>query len=93
MPPVVNTTELPGGKIDDRGRDLVALVRDDPALDGETLRSEELGKRVAALVLARPVVHAVGDRQHSRVHTASFVFSTSVMSEITMVLSIAFTMS
>ena len=81
------------GEVGDRLGDLVALVGDDPALDREPVRLEQLGERVAAQVLARAVVHAVRDRQHGRVHTASFVFSTSVTSEMTIVLSIAFAMS
>ena len=81
------------GEIGDRAGDLVALVGDDPALDREPVCLEQLGERVAALVLTRAVVHPVRDRQHGRLHTASFVFSTSVTSEMTMVLSIAFAMS
>ena len=82
-----------GGELGDRGRDLVRLVGDDAALHREALALEQLGERVAAAILARPVVDAVRDRQHGGVHTGSFVFSTSVTSVIVIALSIAFAMS
>ena len=53
VPPVVSTSELRAGQVDDRVRDLVGLVRDDAPLDVESLAREQLGERVAAPVLAR----------------------------------------
>jgi len=74
-----------------RGRDLVALVGNDAALDVVTVSAQQLLERVAAPVLRLAARHAVGDGQHRRFH--SFVFSTSVISLSTMPLSIAFAMS
>ena len=80
-------------ELDDRRRDLARLVGNDPALDVVAVGGEQLGEQVAARVLARAGDDAVGDREHGRLHTSSFVFSTSVTSAMTISLSIAFAMS
>ena len=87
-------TGAPAGKVGDRGRDLVALVGHDPALDAKPSASRSSASVSPLAVFARAVMDAVRDRQHGGVHTASFVFSTRVTSEIgSSSLSIAFAMS
>jgi hypothetical protein len=61
----------------ERPRDLLALVRHDAALDLVALAGEQLVEQVAAPVLARALVDAVGHGQHGDPHTGSLVFSIS----------------
>ena len=81
------------GQLRDRGGDLLGLVRHDSPLDLVAVAREQLGKDVAARILARAGNDAVRDGQHGCFHTAAFVFSTRVTSAITISLSIAFAMS
>ena len=62
-------------------------------LDVVALRLEQLDEQPAALVVAFARCDAVRDGHHRRPHAGSFVFSTSVTSEIDISLSIAFAMS
>ena len=93
MPPVVSTSRALGRELLDRLRDRVALVGHDLAHDLEAVGGEELVEQVAARVLPRAHVHAVRDRENGRLHTGSFVFSTSLTSETTIPSSTAFAMS
>ena len=94
VPPVVSTSSAPRGELDDRPRDLVLLVGHEPAQDGEPVGAQELLERGAASVLGFAARDPVGDREDGRPHARSpFVFSTRVISEITIPLSIAFAMS
>src|SRR5581483_426243 len=81
------------GEVDDGVRDRRPLVRDDPSDDVEAVLGQQAGKHVAAPVLARPGGDAVGDGQHRRFQTGSFVFSTRCTDSTTISLSIALAMS
>ena len=78
------------GKLLDRGCDLVRLVGDNAARDVVAVRLEQLCERVAARVRGLAPRHAVGHREHGRVHR--LIFSTSSTSNV-ICLSIAFAMS
>jgi hypothetical protein len=62
-------------------------------LDVVPLRLEQPDEERAALVFPVAGGNAVRDRDDRRLQTGSFVFSTSVTSEMDMSLSIAFAMS
>ena len=90
----MSTSAASRGELDDRPRDLVLLVGNEPAHDVVPVGAQELLERGAASVLGFAARDAVGDREDGRPQTGSpFVFSTSVISEITIPLSIAFAMS
>jgi len=73
--------------------DPLPLVRDDAPLDLEAVGLQQLRERVAAPVLRLAARDAVRDGEDAGLQTASFVFSTSAISPITIALSIAFAMS
>ena len=73
--------------------DLSVVVRDDATSHVESLVGEQLRQRVAARILASPVVHAVRDRQHCGIHDGSFVFSARCTPSTDIPESIAFAMS
>jgi hypothetical protein len=76
-----------------RGGDLRTLVRDDAVLDVVVVGLEQLDEERAALVFPLAGGNAVRDGDDCGLQTGSFVFSTSVTSEMDMSLSIAFAMS
>jgi len=76
-----------------RGGDLVAVVRNNPVLNLEALAGQELDEQAAALVVAATLSDAVRHGHDCSLQAGSFDFSKSTTSEIIISLSIAFAMS